>query len=245
MTLLRRILAGGALIVMASGLASADQIATFTSSFPSSTTDVINSTLAINAFDPGVNGIPAGAVIDFWTLSVTQTIAGTIDIKNNTANTFGPGAFFGVDTKGAVSIGSKLTGDGQPDGFVGDATNDLFGGGGPDPTANLSVAGLAVGGDTGAVPYSVSTTVTTSNFFNFSPQAPPDPITLYFSTFTRQSSAGLGGNGSNNYTDAVSLNATITYDYTIPNGTPEPATLALMGGALLGLGFLGKRLRKN
>jgi len=70
-------------------------------------------------------------------------------------------------------------------------------------------------------------------------------VSLYFSTFTKQSSTGLGGNGNNNYTDAASLSATITYDYTIPSGTPEPATPALMGGALIGLGLLGKRLKRS
>jgi hypothetical protein len=57
--------------------------------------------------------------------------------------------------------------------------------------------------------------------------------------------SGGGGNINLGIATNATFNAEIDYTYTFPSGTPEPTTMALMGGALLGLGFLGKRFKKS
>ena len=69
-------------------------------------------------------------------------------------------------------------------------------------------------------------------------------LDFFLSTATTISTGITGGNNSEVQNTAVTETITVTYDYTTSSGVPEPTTMALMGGALLGLGFLGKRFKK-
>jgi len=73
----------------------------------------------------------------------------------------------------------------------------------------------------------------------------PGTFTLTGATKTLTSFSGGGGNIGFNINTAATFEAEIDYTYTVPSGTPEPTTMALMGGALLGLGLLGKRFKKS
>ncbi len=58
---------------------------------------------------------------------------------------------------------------------------------------------------------------------------------------------GVGGAGTIAYSDNIQtqFSAEVDYTYTPITSTPEPATLGLMGSALIGLGVLSKKLRRK
>ena len=63
--------------------------------------------------------------------------------------------------------------------------------------------------------------------------------TTAFSSFS-----GGGGNISLAQNTNATLTAKVTYTYTPPSGVPEPATMLLMGSALLGVALFRKRIVK-
>jgi len=75
----------------------------------------------------------------------------------------------------------------------------------------------------------------------------PSGLTFDFSTLTTTDTALTGGNLTTAYSTSVQeqVEVTYTYDQETTGPTPEPGTMALMGGALLGLGLMRKRLKKS
>ena len=54
-----------------------------------------------------------------------------------------------------------------------------------------------------------------------------------------------GGSGTVSYGPDGSIGGTITVTYTYSTGVPEPSTMLLMGGALMGLGFVARKRKQS
>lgn len=259
MNLFRRFLLTGALTVAACGFASADSVISYSISIPSTPTavDLVNSTNTLTAWNPGgtnaadfilsnesltMAGLPAGAVLVWYDIHLTEVITGTITLQNTGSSSFDTDfADFNVRTHAGLGLTSLSAYNSTFDRF---GTQDLFAGFDANAVGDFDVTGQA-GGTTQSTAYTGSSVRDTGHLFNTSAvTAPPDPFTIFLRTFTEQASSGLGGNGASTYTDSVQAFVTITYDYFIPSSTPEPMSLILVGSGLVAVGFLRKHVRR-
>jgi hypothetical protein len=66
---------------------------------------------------------------------------------------------------------------------------------------------------------------------------------VYVDTLGAYSGTNIPVNSNNSVATTGSVIADITYDYTL-NSTPEPATMGLMGSALIGLALVARKFRR-
>ena len=255
MTTFRRILTTSALAVMACGLASANSIGPLscgtsgpggTELGPSGTTST-----AGNEVCPGAN-LPGGYTLTSAVLTLngqildTTGFVSTITLINGNAVTASGSAVtqsaFYLDATSANNLGN-FAGITSPSSalspfFTAQAAtpgypSDIAIAPGSSQTFNVSSGLLSqTGTDTNGTDLTNWTGLTGFSFI--------------FDTHTTITSDFGGGNDKVGQVTFVDASAAVTYYYQ-PTGTmtPEPTTMALLGGALLGIGLLGKRLKKS
>ena len=107
----------------------------------------------------------------------------------------------------------------------------------PELTRNLRHGNAACSKTVGV---SGSNNESATNTTNLSPYEGVGTFAITADTITAFSCNILGGNGGCQQATNDSFTAQVVYTYSTPSTTPEPATMFLMGSALVGVGVLRK-----
>jgi hypothetical protein len=245
MTTLRRILTGSALVLMVSGLASANSILVTCSTAGPGQTE-------LGAATPGtITCAGAGLGAGFTVSSALITVDGAILNQEGSVSTV---TLTNSDTQAETASGTtnsqfSETGLSSNFGWSGSETaGNLFMVNAATGSVSLGAKGTGTASETIDVSGTGSATGTDTNG-EIQTWADDSAAATAF-TFTAHTLSGLtvlggGGNVGGADTTYADATATVLYTYSVVSSTPEPTTMTLLGGALFGLGLLGKRLRKS
>jgi len=233
---LKKMLILAAAMALCVGVASADTLIVVANLSVPISTDISDFGINVSSFQPGSNGVPLNATLQSFTVQLSDEIAGDFTLSNTTGTTK-TGPTGAVDTASTLHL--FLTG-----------SLDIFAGAGPDPTGSNGVSSLAANETSGSLAYDsglVSGAVATdTNPGDLTSASTGSTWVAYLDTVTNLSGSPSGIQvslqGSNEITNG---SLTVTYNYTTPGPIPEPATLTLLGFAILGLGVAGKRLSRR
>lgn len=200
---------------------------------------IAQSSFSVTATSTIAGGSPASALTDSATGGNIFTAGGGVVLQLYNQSF----AIIGGDANPACPANSTPTSSCSSvvynNGFVDSVLNDPNGLPG-QPAQNTSLGAYSIATGFGGVTGLVSA-VSAGQLGDYTG---PGTFTLAGNTYGNVSIGG-GGSVSGTVIGTGMLEAEIDYTYTFPSGTPEPTTMALMGGALLGLGLLGKRFKKS
>jgi hypothetical protein len=228
----RRILLASAFLAMTCTLASASQInGTCSTAGPGPTELGVATSGLVTCTQFNLN--PA------WLTSIVITLQG--NVVNNSSitltNTNADSATATASTDVAFNLSAALAGftfvtDGQGNLF------DVFASTGAQTIPGLGTVGpiLVTGSGSNA-----STDTTAGTFGAYEGAG---TFSINDRTTTNLVSNFNGGNGTVSQVTKATGTATVVYNYTVPSATPEPTTMVLFGSALVGLGFIRKRVRQ-
>jgi len=231
----RRILTVSALCAAACSLASADLIETLSCGTVGPAGTELTSLTTGNPLTCAGANLGSGFTLISATLTLTDAIVNQAGFLSTITVTEGAGAGSSNDVTGTTTVNFSSASGANLAHFAGFVVSSF--------AVSATVTELLAPGNskTDSVSNSASTGGIDTTAADLAAWKGASGFTITETTVSGFGASGGGGFAGGSQSTFATAHASIVYDYVIA-GAPEPATYALMGSALIGLGLLRKRL---